>query len=202
MRQVTAFIGRRSQSIVVVLLCILAIGCSGRATPQQRTPIEEAGLLAGKGPGEVPAETIASVERTTSDGSTVKFTYITFVDEGERCRYVVATSAEGGTIGATGSCGHATDSFSDSWTVGTITVGRSTFAIAFGTDYGSSGIDRVEVELPGASGASPSAPVEDDNWLVVVPAPSDTSAITELRGLSNGREVESVDTRPPHMQGG
>jgi len=167
-----------------------------------RTAIEEAGLLAGKGPGQVPAEAIVSVKRTTRDGSAVEFTYITFADEGETCRYVVATDSEQGTVGATGGCGFVNDSFSASWSVGTIATGGSNFVIAFGSDDQSSGIDRVEVELRGALGHPLSTPVEEGNWLLVTPAPANTPGITELKGLRNGQEVETVEIRLPHLQGG
>lgn len=202
--------------ILFGLLCLLVAGCSDRTSTepeepnlqpgnpvlQLRTAIEEAGLLAGKGPGQVPAEAIASIRQTTSDGSDVEFTLITFLDEGDTCRYVVATDSRLGTVGATGGCGFVDDSFSVSWSVGSIATGGSNFAIAFGSDDQPSEIDRVEVVLAGALGGPLSSPVEDGHWLVVVPAPVPTSGITELRGLSNGQEVETVDARSPHLRGG
>jgi hypothetical protein len=165
------------------------------------TPIEQAGILAGGQPGDIPAEVISSAEMTTPDGSTIEFTYIMFEGEEGKCRYVVATDPALGTVGATGSCGHASDTFAASWTVGSITVEETTFAIAFGSDYETSEIESVEVEIADVSQPL-IAQVEDGNWLAVAEAPSDDVVVTELRGLSNGHEIASVDTRPPHLQDG
>ncbi|MGH8925995.1 MAG: hypothetical protein ACRDWA_15370 [Acidimicrobiia bacterium] len=125
------------------------------------------------------------------------FTYITFMNQEERCRYVIAKD-EGVTVGATGGCGHAQDSFAASWGVGTIATNGTNFGIAFGSDYESSGNERVAVEVRGLSGPLLSAPIEDGNWLVVLPLPSADATITGLRAFRGDQVVETIDTRPPH----
>jgi hypothetical protein len=184
-------------SLLAIALASLAVGCSPAETPR-RAATEEAGLLVGRAPGEVPAEEIAVVQLVAEDGSPITFTYITFMAEEGKCRYVIAKE-DGATVGAIGSCGHARDSFAATWSVGSIATNGSNFGVAFGSDYQSSGDDRVEVEIPGMSRASSSATIDDGNWLVVLPLPSVGASITALRLLRDGSEVERIDTRPPHL---